>query len=179
VRLKVLVLLTGVLVASVAVVGVAEAQLVKAPSFLTARVLPKHINPTSKKHANYTWNVTGGLRYGNYCPNGTNVSPYCEPPPKSTACTGKVNWIAKIGKSTLVAKGNHTIGSGSTTIKGNCTYAFKHHFPTSDFVAKSVLHNASSARHVGVFFYVSFAGNSVLKPSKARQQEIIAKVLEK
>ena len=99
-RLKLLALLAGALVASVAVVGVAEAVVVtKATSKLTARVLPKHINPTSIKKANYTWTVRGSLTYGQYCPNGANVSPYCENVPKDLACTGKVTWYMKIGKS--------------------------------------------------------------------------------
>jgi hypothetical protein len=180
VRLKILALLAGALVASVAVVGVAEAGVVtKASSSLTARVLPKHINPTSIKKAKYKWTVRGNLTYGQYCPNGAKVFPYCETVPKNVACSGKVFWTAKIGKSNLVSKANKTIGSGGTTIKSNCTYTFSHTFPTSDFVSKAKLHDASSQRHVGVFFYVSFQGNADLKGSTARRQEVIAKVLDK
>jgi hypothetical protein len=177
VRRKVVALLTGVLVASVAIVGVAVASQ-KASSTLSARVLPKHINPSSRRHANYTWTVRGTLTYGKYCPNGTGTSPYCETLPKSKACKGKVTWYAKAGKSNLIADGNKKIGSGSAPINSKCTYVFSHHFPTSDFVASHTLHDASSQRHVGVFFYVTFTGNSFLKSGSARRQEVIAKVLE-
>ena len=181
-RRKVLALLTGVLVASVAIVGVAYATSAfpKEPSKLTARVLPKHINPKSIKKANYTWTVRGTLTYASkFCPKGANVPPYCEILPKADACKGKVTWHTNLGKSTLLADGNKKIGSGSAPINKKCTYVFSHHFPTKDFVSKKKLKNASSARHVGVFFYVTFTGNSFLKSSSARRQEVIAKVLDK
>ena len=179
-RLKLLALLAGALVASVAVVGVAEAVVVtKATSKLTARVLPKHINPTSIKKAKYKWTVRGSLTYGQYCPNGAKVFPYCENVPKGLACKGKVTWYMKLGKSTLVAHANKKVGSGSAPINSKCTYVFSHHFPTSDFVSKTKLKNASAQRHIGVFFYVTFTGNTVLNPSSARRQEVIAKVLDK
>jgi hypothetical protein len=179
VRLRVLAVLAGVLVASVAIVGMADAGSikVKASSKLSARVLPKHINPTSKKKAKYTWNVRGGLTYGQYCPNGAKVFPYCETVPKNLACQGKVTWIMKLGKSSLLADAKKTVGRGSAPITKSCTYSFKHHFPTSDFVAKRNLKNDSASRHVGVFFYMTFPGNTYLNGSKARQQEVIAKVL--
>jgi hypothetical protein len=177
VRLRVLALLAGALVASASIVGVAVASQ-KASSKLTARVLPKHINPTSIKKASYKWTVRGTLTYGRYCPNGASNQPYCETLSKAKACTGKVTWYTKIGKSTLVSDANKKIGSGTTTIKSNCTYSFSHKFPTSDFVASHALHDASSQRHVGVFFYVTYKGNTFLLGSSARRQEVIAKVLE-
>lgn len=178
-RLRILVLLVGALVASVAVVGVAEASAVKATSKLTARVLPKHINPTSITKAKYKWTVRGSLTYGKFCPDGANSPPYCETLSKAKACPGKVSWTAKIGKSNLVSDSHKTIGTGRTTMKSNCSYVFTHTFPTSDFVSKSKLHDASSQRHVGVLFYVSFGGNTFLVRSTARRQEVIAKVLDK
>ncbi len=179
-RRKVLALLVGALAASAAVVGVASASaFVSAPSTLTARVLPKHINPTSIKKANYTWTVRGALTYpSQFCPKGA-TAPYCETITKALACKGKVTWYMKIGSSSLIADGNKKVGSGSAPITSKCTYVFSHHFPTKDFVSKTKLKNASTQRHVGVFFFVTFTGNSVLKPSNARRQEVIAKVLDK
>lgn len=176
-RLRVLALLTGVLVASVAIVGVAVASQ-KASSALGARVLPKHINPTGSKHANYKWTVRGTLTYGKYCPNGATVFPYCSNLPKSSACKGTVTWTTKLGKDSLLAHAGKQIGSGKTTIKSNCTYVINHKFPTKDFIADKALGHDSSLRHVGVIFNMTFTGNSFLNSSKSRTNVVIAKVLE-
>jgi hypothetical protein len=163
--------------ASAAIVGVAVASQ-KASSKLSARVLPKHINPVGTKHAKYKWTAHGTLTHGQYCPNGANVFPYCETLPKSKACKGTVTWTTSLGKDRLLADSGKKIGSGKTAIKGNCTYAFSHKFPTNDFIADKVLGHDSALRHVGVIFRMTFTGNSFLNSSKARRQVVIAKVLE-
>ena len=179
VRLKVLALLAGALVASVAAVGVADAASIfgQAPTKLTARVLPKHINPTSIKKAKYKYTARGTLTYpSKYCPNGATVYPYCEDLTHAV-CTGKVTWYAKLGKNPAIKKSNKKVGSGSTSLTGKCTYVFSHRFPTSDFIAKHKAPGRAN-RHVGVEFFITFKGNTYLKGSSARRQVVVAKVLE-
>jgi hypothetical protein len=175
VRRKFVALLTGVLVASAAIVGVAFAAQ-RASSKISAQVTPRQISPSSTKKANYTWKGRGTLTYGKYCPNGTSVFPYCETLPKSKACKGKVTWFAKLGSSNLLADSNQRIGSGNAPISANCKYVFSHHFPTSDFVVKKSKKGQSG--HVAVSFHVTFTGNSFLKSSSARTQTVTAKVLQ-
>jgi len=178
-RVKVVAVVVGLLAVSLVAVDMAGAAGFVPTTNVVARVLPKHINPPSIKKANYTWHVHGNITYPSYyCPNGTHNPPYCARVPKSSACKGKITYTVRMGSDKLLAASGKKIGSGSTTLRGNCTYKFSKHFRTSLFISRHRLKNDKTIRHLGVLFYVHFAGNSVLTARNARVQTVIAKVLQ-
>ena len=99
--------------------------------------------------------VEGGNCVALICPSGTTNPAYCQTPPKSAICSGKVN--VRFQKRTT------TVSSRNVSLRSNCTYRSRVSFRTR-----------AASRRGALSVRARFQGNALLLPKNSSRHTVRA-----
>jgi hypothetical protein len=166
----------GTLGLLVAVAGFGAVALAATPKVLPKKVVA-HVHPPHRLGAPYKFTVSGKIVPPPFiCPAGVTNKKYCSKPPKNV-CVGKVAISIRLGVDPFLAKSGKVIQVLNGKVGLDCKYSVAGVIAAVDLTATlGGRPTAAAGLYDGVYFKVKYLGSSVLLPSSANTQIVIAKL---